>query len=87
MGWIEGRNVHIDIRWSGGNPADVRKYAAELVALAPDVILSIGSATGPLLEATRTVPIVFVIAPDPVGAGYVEKSRAAGGQRHRLYDV
>ena len=87
LGWIEGRNVHIDIRWSGGNPADVRKYAAELVALAPDVILSIGSATGPLLEATRTVPIVFVIAPDPVGAGYVEKSRAAGGQRHRLYDV
>lgn len=79
MGWIEGRNVHIDIRWSGGNPADVRKYAAELVALAPDVILSIGSATGPLLEATRTVPIVFVIAPDPVGAGYVESLARPGG--------
>ena len=79
LGWIEGRNVHIDIRWSGGNPADVRKYAAELVALAPDVILSIGSATGPLLEATRTVPIVFVIAPDPVGAGYVESLARPGG--------
>ena len=79
LGWIEGRNVHIDIRWSGGNPADMRKYAAELVALAPDVILSIGSATGPLLEATRTVPIVFVIAPDPVGAGYVESLARPGG--------
>jgi putative tryptophan/tyrosine transport system substrate-binding protein len=79
LGWIEGRNVHIDIRWGGGNPADMRKYAAELVALAPDVILSIGSATGPLLEATRTVPIVFVIAPDPVGAGYVESLARPGG--------
>ena len=88
LGWTEGRNVHIETRWGGGNPADLRKYAAELVALAPDVILAGGAASvGPLIEATRTVPIVFAIVPDPVGAGYVEKSRAAGGQRHRLYDV
>ena len=88
LGWTEGRNVHIETRWGGGNPADLRKYAADLVAFAPDVILAGGAASvGPLIEATRTVPIVFAIVPDPVGAGYVEKSRAAGGQRHRLYDV
>src|ERR1700733_4952516 len=59
LGWTDGRNVRIDFRWAAGNAADMRKYAAELVALAPDVILSVGSATGPLLETTRTVPIVF----------------------------
>ena len=73
LGWIEGRNVRIDHRWAAGNAAALRKYAAELVALAPDVILSIGSAsTPPLLEATHTVPIVFAVTPDPVGAGYVD---------------
>ena len=88
LGWTEGRNVLVEARGGAGNPADLRKYAAELVALAPDVILAGGAASvGPLIEATRTVPIVFAIVPDPVGAGYVEKSRAAGGQRHRLYDV
>ena len=87
LGWTDGRNVRIDTRWTAGSAADTRKYAVELVALAPDVILTTGSTAGPLLEATRTVPIVFVIAPDPVGAGYVESSSAAGRQRHRLYDV
>ena len=80
LGWTEGRNVHIDRRWAEGNAAALRKYAAELVALAPDVILSVGSASmGPLLEATRTVPIVFVITPDPVGAGYVDSLSRPGG--------
>jgi putative ABC transport system substrate-binding protein len=79
LGWIEGHNVHIDLRGAGGNAAALRKYAAELVALAPDVILSVGSASmGPLLEATGTVPIVFVITPDPVGAGYVDSLSRPG---------
>ena len=80
LGWTEGRNVHIDRRWAGGNAAALRKYAAELVALGPDVILSVGSASaGPLLEVTRTVPIVFVIVPDPVGAGIVDSLSRPGG--------
>jgi len=80
LGWTEGRNVRIDPRWAAGNAAALRKYAAELVALAPDVILSVGSAsTGPLQEVTRTVPIVFVITPDPVGAGYVDSLSRPGG--------
>src|SRR5881392_2517891 len=69
-GWADGRNVRIDYRWAAGNVGRFRKYAAELVALAPDVILASGaSSVGPLQEATRTVPIVFVNASDPVGAG------------------
>jgi putative tryptophan/tyrosine transport system substrate-binding protein len=80
LGWTEGRNVRIDPRWAGGDAAALRKYAAELVALAPDVILSVGSASvGPLLEATRSLPIVFVIVPDPVGAGYVDSLSRPGG--------
>jgi putative tryptophan/tyrosine transport system substrate-binding protein len=80
LGWTDGRNVHIDMRWGGGNAADTRKYAAELVALAPDVILSAGSAAmGSLLQATRTLPIVFAIVPDPVGAGYVKSLSRPGG--------
>ena len=80
LGWTEGRNVHIETRWAAGNLANLRKYAAELVALAPDVILAGGAASmGPLLEATRTVPIVFAILPDPVGAGYVESLARPGG--------
>jgi putative tryptophan/tyrosine transport system substrate-binding protein len=67
--------VRIDTRWSAGNADEIRKYAAELVALAPDVFLATGSATlAPLLEATRAVPIVFTIVPDPVGAGFVDKA-------------
>ena len=80
LGWTESRNVHIETRWGGGNPADLRKYASELVTLAPDVILAGGAASvGPLIEATRTVPIVFAIVPDPVGAGYVESLARPGG--------
>lgn len=79
-GWIEGRNVRIDIRWPAGDADRIRGYATELVALAPDAILATGSATlAPLLQATRTVPVVFVIVPDPVGAGFVERLARPGG--------
>jgi putative ABC transport system substrate-binding protein len=80
LGWINGRNIRVEIRWAAGNEDNVRKYAAELVALAPDVILAPGSFTaGPLLRATRSVPIVFVHAPDPVGAGLVDSLERPGG--------
>ena len=80
LGWTDGRNVHIDTRWPAGNAADTRKYAEELVALGTDVILTSGSAgIGPVLQATRTVPIVFVIVPDPVGSGVVESLSRPGG--------
>src|SRR5262245_21876415 len=73
FGWTEGRNVRIDIRWGAGDAEQIRKSVAELLAFAPDVILTSGSpTTGPLLQATRTVPIVFVQVADPVGAGFVE---------------
>jgi putative tryptophan/tyrosine transport system substrate-binding protein len=72
--------VRIDTRWIGGNADDGRKYAAELVALAPDVVLAGGSlAVGSLLQATRTVPIVFAQVPDPVGAGFVDSLARPGG--------
>jgi putative ABC transport system substrate-binding protein len=79
LGWIEGRNARIEFR--GATDADhIRRYAAELVALAPDVILSSGTAVaGPLLQATRTVPIVFVQVADPVGAGFVASLSRPGG--------
>jgi putative tryptophan/tyrosine transport system substrate-binding protein len=80
LGWIVGQNVQIDYRWSGGNDDDTRKSAAELVALAPDVIFASGSAAvGPLRRATRTVPIVFAIVIDPVGSGYVKSMARPGG--------
>jgi putative tryptophan/tyrosine transport system substrate-binding protein len=80
LGWTVGRNVRIDTRWGAGNPANIPKLAVELAALAPDVILAAGgSVTGPLLEATRTVPIVFTIVPDPVGAGFVDSLSRPGG--------
>ncbi len=73
LGWTVGQNVQIDYRWSAGSADETRKYAAELVALAPDVIFASGTAAvEPLRRATRTVPIVFVLIPDPVGAGFVE---------------
>jgi len=79
-GWIGGRNARIDIRWGAGDPERIRRYAAELVALAPDVILAVSSATtGPLLQATRTVPVVFVQVAEPVGAGFVETLARPGG--------
>jgi len=79
-GWSVGNNVQIDYRWSGGSEDDTRKYAAELVALAPDVIFASGTAAvEPLRRATRTVPIVFALVPDPVGAGFVESLARPGG--------
>ena len=80
LGWAIGRNVRIDTRWAGANAAEIRRHAAELVALAPDVILAHGVPTlGPLLQATRTVPIVFPTAADPVAAGFVESLARPGG--------
>ena len=80
LGWTDGRNVHTDIRWGAGDTERIRRYAAELVALAPDVILAVGSpATGPLLQATRVIPIVFVQVADPVGAGFVASLARPGG--------
>ena len=80
LGWTDGRNVRIDIRSAAGSADDARKFATELVALAPDVLLASGGATmGPLLQATRTVPIVFAIVPDPVGSGFVESLARPGG--------
>jgi ABC-type uncharacterized transport system substrate-binding protein len=80
LGWTEGRNVRVDARWAAGSTADTRRYARELAALAPDVILATGSsAVAPLLEATTTVSIVFVIVPDPVGAGFVDSLSRPGG--------
>jgi putative ABC transport system substrate-binding protein len=80
LGWTIGRNVRIDIRWAGGNAADIRRHAAELAALKPDIILANGSSTvGPLLQVTRSVPIVFPIMVDPVGAGFVDSLARPGG--------
>jgi putative ABC transport system substrate-binding protein len=79
-GWTDGGNVRIDTRWAAGDADDTRKYAAELIGLAPDVILAPGSATvAPLLQATRAVSIVFVHVPDPVGAGVVDSLARPGG--------
>jgi putative tryptophan/tyrosine transport system substrate-binding protein len=79
-GWTVGQNVRIDYRWGDGKADTMRKYAAELVALGPDVILASSSAAvAPLLEATRTIPIVFAGIADPVAAGYVENLARPGG--------
>jgi ABC-type uncharacterized transport system substrate-binding protein len=78
--WTEGCNVRIDYRWTAGDADRTRRYAAELVALAPDVILASGTSTvGPLLQATRTVPIVFPVIGEPVGAGFVDSLARPGG--------
>jgi putative ABC transport system substrate-binding protein len=80
LGWTDGRNVRIEYYWGGGDADRIRKYAAELVALEPDVILANGSVVvAPLLQATRVVPIVFVYVPDPVGAGFVDSLARPGG--------
>jgi putative tryptophan/tyrosine transport system substrate-binding protein len=79
-GWTEGRNLRLDYRSGLGDRDNIRKYAAELVALAPDVIFAIGTANvGMLLQATRSVPIVFVYVADPVGAGFVDSLTRPGG--------
>ena len=80
LGWTIGRNVRIDTRWATTDVAEIRRHAAELAALAPDVILAHAATTvGPLLEATRTVPVVFPTVIDPVGAGYVDSLARPGG--------
>jgi putative tryptophan/tyrosine transport system substrate-binding protein len=80
LGWSVGRNVRLDYRWDARDAERIRKGAVELVALAPDVILTPGSSTlGPLQQATRTIPIVFVAVTDPVGAGYVASLARPGG--------
>ena len=80
LGWSEGRNLHSEVRWGAEDAQRIQKAAAELVALAPDVALVAGSpAAGPLLQATRTLPIVFVQVADPVGAGFVQSLSHPGG--------
>jgi putative ABC transport system substrate-binding protein len=80
LGWSIGRNARVDIHWAGTNAAEIRRHTAELLALAPDVILAAGSSTvAPVLQVTRTVPIVFPLATDPVGAGFVDSLARPGG--------
>jgi putative ABC transport system substrate-binding protein len=80
LGWTIGRNVRIESRWGAGNPEVIRKHAVELAGLAPDVILAHGSSTvGPLLQMTRTIPIVFPVIVDPVAAGFVDSLARPGG--------
>jgi len=80
LGWTIGRNVRIDTHWGTTNAAEIRRHAAELAALAPDVILAGGTTpVGPLLQATHTVPIVFTLGVDPVGAGFVDSLARPGG--------
>ena len=80
LGWTGDGNVQFEIRQGGGSNDTIRKYAAELAALAPDVIMTIGgTATGFLLQATRTVPVVFTIVPDPVGSGFIDSLSRPGG--------
>jgi putative ABC transport system substrate-binding protein len=80
LGWAVGQNLQIEHRWAAGDADRIRSYAAELVALTPDVILTTGAAgVAPLLQATRTVPVVFVLVPDPVGSGFVASLARPGG--------
>jgi len=80
LGWSAGRNLKIEIRNVGSDLESLRRYAAELIALTPDVIVSVGGVTvAPLQQATRTIPIVFVNVPDPVGAGFVQSMSRPGG--------
>jgi putative tryptophan/tyrosine transport system substrate-binding protein len=80
LGWNIGRNLRIETRWATADAAEIRRHAAELAALAPDVILAHGASTvGPLLQATRTVPVVFPIISDPVAAGFVDSLARPGG--------
>jgi putative ABC transport system substrate-binding protein len=83
LGWIEGRNVSVDYRWAAGKADLFNRHAAEIAALAPDVILAAGTGLPPILQATRTIPVVFVHVADPVGNNYV----AAGRQHHWLFEL
>ena len=87
-GWTVGQNIRIDYRWGAGNADTMRKHAAELVAQSPDVILAHSSAAvAPLLQESRTIPIVFTLVADPVGAGYVSSLARPGRQRHGLHQL
>src|SRR5262249_46985016 len=80
LGWVHGRNVRIDTRWGQGDANLTRKYAAELVALAPDVLMAFTSgAVASFRQVTRTIPVVFAVVSDPVGGGYVETLSRPGG--------
>jgi putative tryptophan/tyrosine transport system substrate-binding protein len=80
LGWTVGRNIQIDYRWGAGKADFYRRQAAELIALAPDVILTNGTTTiGPMLQTTQTVPVVFVNVTDPVSGGFVESLARPGG--------
>jgi putative ABC transport system substrate-binding protein len=80
LGWTDGHNVRIDVRWAGGHASELHKYATELIALAPDVMVATGTAgLVPMLEKSRTIPIVFANVADPVGAGFVETMARPGG--------
>ena len=82
LGWTHARNAQIEIRRSSGSDETRRRHAAELIALAPDIILaSGGSVVGVLLQATRSVPVVFTLTPDPVGAGFVQNQSYRAGMR------
>ena len=88
LGWTAGKNIRIDTRWAEGSASEIRKHAAELVALAPDVIFSTGTAgMGPLLQATHAVPIVFVNVADPVGAGFVESRPGRAATLQALFSL
>jgi putative ABC transport system substrate-binding protein len=80
LGWVEGRNVSFEVRWGAGDPDRLRNAANELVALAPDLIVANGSsAMDAVQRATGTIPVVFVVVPDPVGAGYADSLAHPGG--------
>ena len=80
LGWIDGRNIRVETRWGGGDVQQIRRLATDMAAQAPDVIVASGTAAmGPLLQATRTVPIVFSNVADPVGAGFVKSLARPGG--------
>src|SRR5262249_8683898 len=78
LGWTVGRNLQVDVRWPAGDAGRIRAYAAELIALSPDVMLATGATVGSLQQATQSIPIVFAIVADPVGAGYVESLARPG---------
>jgi putative ABC transport system substrate-binding protein len=80
LGWTDGRNMRIDVRWGAADADNIRKFAADVAALAPDAIFAAGGpSVGPLLQATRFIPIVFAVVPDPVGSGFVSSLGRPGG--------
>src|SRR5262245_45164759 len=79
LGWISGPNLPIEVRWAGADPGDIRRHTADVIALDPDVMLASGSlVVEPLLQATRTIPVVFALVRDPVGAGFVDSLARPG---------